>query len=102
MKRLWLWAASAYLVLTAAAASAQTPGIAADRIVIGAFGPISGPVAFLGLAGRDSAALAFKEINAAGGVNGRKIQMQFEDDAHSPCARSRPSRSWWSRTRCSC
>ena len=84
MKRLWLWAASVYLVLAATAASAQTPGVMADRIVIGAFGPISGPVAFLGLAGRDSAALAFKEINAAGGVNGRKIQMQFEDDAHSP------------------
>lgn len=84
MKRLLMWAASAYLVLTATAASAQTPGVTADQILIGAFGPISGPVAFLGLAGRDSAALAFKEINAAGGIHGRKIQMQFEDDAHSP------------------
>ncbi|MGF6350880.1 ABC-type branched-subunit amino acid transport system substrate-binding protein [Variovorax sp. W2I14] len=84
MKRLLLWAASAYLVLTATTASAQTAGVATDHILIGAFGPISGPAAFLGLAGRDGAALAFKEINALGGVNGRKIQMQFEDDAHSP------------------
>ena len=84
MNRLSLWAASAYLVLTATAASAQTSGVATDHFLIGAFGPISGPAAFLGLAGRDGAALAFKEINAVGGVNGRKIQMQFEDDAHSP------------------
>jgi len=84
MTRFLLWAASAYLVLAATAASAQTPGVAADQILVGIVGPISGPVAFLGLAGRDGATLAFKEINAAGGVNGRKIQMQFEDDAHSP------------------
>ena len=82
MKRLLLWAASAYLVLTATAASAQTASVATDQILIGAFGPISGPAAFLGLAGRDGAALAFKEINALGGVNGRKIQMHFEDDAN--------------------
>ncbi len=56
----------------------------ADTIAIGAFGPITGPAAYIGLAGRDGANLAIKEINAAGGINGRKLSMTFEDDGHSP------------------
>jgi branched-chain amino acid transport system substrate-binding protein len=67
-----------------AAAMAQAPGVTPDQILVGGFGPISGPASFIGLAGRDGAALAFKEINASGGVHGRKLQLQFEDDAHSP------------------
>lgn len=65
-------------------ASAQPTGVSADTVTIGAFGPISGPASYIGLAGRDGAALAFKEVNESGGVNGRKIRMIFEDDAHSP------------------
>lgn len=64
--------------------SAQQVGVTADTVAVGAFGPISGPASYIGLAGRDGAALAFKEVNDAGGVNGRKIVMIFEDDAHSP------------------
>lgn len=63
---------------------AQQPGVTADTITIGAFGPITGPAAYIGLAGRDGMILAIKEINAAGGVNGRKLVAVFEDDAHSP------------------
>jgi branched-chain amino acid transport system substrate-binding protein len=65
-------------------AAAQTQGVTADSVTIGAFGPITGPAAYIGLAGRDGMNLAVKEINAAGGVNGRKINVVFEDDAHSP------------------
>ena len=63
---------------------AEEPGITQDSIAIGAFGPITGPAAYIGLAGRDGANLAIKEINAAGGINGRKLSMIFEDDGHSP------------------
>ena len=63
---------------------AEEPGITSDVITIGAFGPITGPAAYIGLAGRDGANLAIKEINAAGGINGRKLSMVFEDDGHSP------------------
>src|SRR6202165_1545470 len=59
-------------------------GVTNDTVTIGAFGPITGPAADIGLAGRDGMMLAVKEINAAGGVNGRKINVVFEDDAHSP------------------
>jgi branched-chain amino acid transport system substrate-binding protein len=72
------------LAATPLAAGAAEQGITADTITIGAFGPITGPAAYIGLAGRDGAAMAIKEINAAGGVNGRKINMLFEDDGHSP------------------
>jgi branched-chain amino acid transport system substrate-binding protein len=74
------------LALAAAplAANAADQGVTADSIAIGAFGPITGPAAYIGLAGRDGAMMAIKEINAAGGVNGRKLNMTFEDDGHSP------------------
>jgi len=65
-------------------ARADEPGVTPDSITIGAFGPITGPAAYIGLAGRDGANLAIKEINAAGGINGRKLSMIFEDDGHSP------------------
>lgn len=75
---------AAVLVAAALPAAAQQQGVGPDNVVIGAFGPITGPAAYIGLAGRDGMNLALKEINAAGGVNGRKITAVFEDDAHSP------------------
>ena len=63
---------------------AEEPGVTSNSITIGAFGPITGPAAYIGLAGRDGANLAIKEINDAGGINGRKLSMIFEDDGHSP------------------
>jgi branched-chain amino acid transport system substrate-binding protein len=73
----------AALAMVPAFASAEQ-GVAEDKITIGAFGPITGPAAYIGLGGRDGLNLALKEINAAGGINGRKLQVIFEDDAHSP------------------
>jgi branched-chain amino acid transport system substrate-binding protein len=72
------------IVLAAVGPAAAENGVTDDRINIGAFGPITGPAAYIGLAGRDGAEMAIKEINAAGGVNGRKLNMIFEDDGHSP------------------
>ncbi len=59
-------------------------GVTKDTILIGAYGPITGPAAYVGLGGRDGAELALQEINDAGGINGRKLQLVFEDDAFSP------------------
>ncbi len=78
-----MWAAAA-LADAPSAGLAQQQGVTADTITIGAYGPITGPAAYIGLAGRDGMKLAIKEINAAGGINGRKINVMFEDDAHSP------------------
>ncbi len=59
-------------------------GITDSTVTIGAYGPITGPAAFLGLGGRAGMELAVKEINEAGGINGRKLAVKFEDDGFSP------------------
>ena len=79
------WAALFIAALLLGSSSARSQqGVTADAIVIGAFGALSGPASFAGLAGRDGAMLAIKEINAAGGIHGRKISAIFEDDGNSP------------------
>jgi branched-chain amino acid transport system substrate-binding protein len=74
---------AAAVVLLPLAAVAE-PGVSDDTITIGAYGPITGPAAFVGLGGRAGMELAVEEINAAGGVNGRQIEVIFEDDGFSP------------------
>jgi branched-chain amino acid transport system substrate-binding protein len=59
-------------------------GVTKDTILIGGFGPITGPAAWIGLGSRDGITLAMKEINNAGGIHGRKLKLVFEDDAASP------------------
>ena len=84
MRRQVLAALGGIAMMAALPSSAQQQGVSADTITIGAHGPITGPAAYIGLAGRDGMLLAAKEINAAGGINGRKIAVVFEDDGHSP------------------
>jgi len=72
------------VILAVARPSFAVDGVTDDTITIGAFGPLTGHGAFIGLAGRDGLNLAVKQINDAGGVNGRKIKLIVEDDAFSP------------------
>src|SRR3989337_4311957 len=65
-------------------AGAQTPGVTDDGVSIGLIGPMTGPASYTGTGLRDGAMLYFEEVNAAGGVNGRKIRILVEDDACSP------------------
>jgi len=51
-----------------------------DTVKIGAIFPLSGAVAFYGNESRDGALLAIEEINAAGGLLGKKIALVAEDD----------------------
>ncbi|HEY5473781.1 MAG TPA: ABC transporter substrate-binding protein, partial [Candidatus Limnocylindrales bacterium] len=53
-------------------------------IKIGFFAPESGFAAADGASAYDSAQLAVKDINAAGGVNGRQLQLVNYDDASDP------------------
>jgi branched-chain amino acid transport system substrate-binding protein len=86
MLKLKLTAALAAIGLSAALAApaGAQDGVTADTIVIGAYGPLTGPAAYIGLGGRDGMALAVKEINDAGGIHGRKLRVVFEDDGFSP------------------
>lgn len=49
-------------------------------IVVGYLGGISGRSSSLGLAGRDGATLAIEELNAAGGIDGRRLVLETADD----------------------
>lgn len=53
-------------------------------LVIGGIGPITGGAALYGIAVQNGAQLAVDEINAAGGVNGMNLELQFQDDEHDP------------------
>lgn len=64
--------------------AAAPQGVTEDEILIGSFGPVTGPASFIGTAARDGMALAFEEINAAGGINGRQLRLVFEGAADAP------------------
>lgn len=53
-----------------------------DVIRIGATGPLTGGAAAYGDAVNKGAQIAVEEINAAGGINGYKIEFRMEDDEH--------------------
>lgn len=61
---------------TAAGGAATGEG----TIKIGGIGPISGSTAIYGQAVKNGAELAVNEINANGGINGAKIEFNFQDD----------------------
>jgi ABC-type branched-subunit amino acid transport system substrate-binding protein len=59
-------------------------GISADKIVLGQAAVFDGPASALGLGMRDGLTAAFAEINAKGGVHGRKLELVTEDDGYEP------------------
>lgn len=63
-------------VRSALAQSAQ--GVTDSEILIGALGQLNGPFAFIGVPGRDNMQLAIDKLNEAGGINGRKLKLLFE------------------------
>jgi branched-chain amino acid transport system substrate-binding protein len=71
----------AFTVSGTFASSAQTAS--KDEIRIGQTLPYSGPVSGFATIGRAQEAF-FAKVNAAGGVNGRKIKFISRDDAYSP------------------
>ena len=74
---------AAFQMMAAAAAgpvlSAPRIARAADDIVVGATVPITGPLAGSGLQYYDSPQMAQDDINKAGGIDGRKLRIMFED-----------------------
>lgn len=71
-------AAAAVLVAASPNAYANSQGVADGEITIGALGALTGATAFIGGPGRDGIQLAVDEINAAGGIEGRKLKLVFE------------------------
>ncbi|MBI2989059.1 MAG: ABC transporter substrate-binding protein [Deltaproteobacteria bacterium] len=57
-----------------------------SEIRIGAILPLTGSAAQWGTPPRDAALLAVEEINSKGGIKGRKIKLEIEDDKCEPTA----------------
>ena len=72
------------LLAVASSLVAATSAQAADDIKVGMSGPFSGGLSLLGQGVRDGVEVAFAEINAGGGVGGRKLQFIAEDDGYEP------------------
>jgi len=63
--------------------TADTNGSSDENVlVISGIGPLTGPAAAYGIAVKNGEQLAVDEINAAGGINGMKLKLEFEDDEH--------------------
>lgn len=60
------------------------PGVFDDRIVFGESAAFEGPAAALGLGMREGILASFNEANAAGGVNGRRLELVSYDDGYEP------------------
>ena len=56
----------------------------AETIKLGAVGPLTGGYANYGLSVQHGAQLAVDEINAAGGVNGKQLELSFQDSQGDP------------------
>jgi branched-chain amino acid transport system substrate-binding protein len=78
MNRLLIAAAATGFGLAATAQAQQ------GTIPIAAIGPMTGQYASFGAQFRAGAEMAVADINAAGGVNGKKLALSIEDDACDP------------------
>jgi len=81
MKVEWRWLGLVLCALLASGASAD-PGVTPTSILIGQSAAFSGPASELGTEMRAGALAYFQAVNAAGGVNGRKIELRSLDDGY--------------------
>ena len=80
-----IWRKPAILVVFAAmAALVSTAALAQESIKIGFFAPITGPAAADGASAQHAVELAVKEVNAAGGIKGKKVELIVYDDRLNP------------------
>lgn len=83
MKKLTSFAAASVMALGfAGAAQAGSQGVSADEVVVGSVNDLSGIFAAVGVPAVNGANLRFDEVNAAGGVHGRKIRFVVEDNGY--------------------
>lgn len=76
------------IALSATPSFAQTKttnqGISATEIVVGTHQDLSGPIKTWGVPVSNGMKMAVDEINAAGGIHGRKIKLVIEDSGYDP------------------
>jgi len=65
-------------------ASAEEEGVTADTILFGQSAALAGPSSALGQGMRHGILAAFEQVNAAGGIHGRKLKLISRDDGYDP------------------
>src|SRR5262244_2208225 len=76
-----LWAAAVAMVLPAFGCG---KGRTTDEIRVGEYSSLTGTTATFGQSTHNAVTMAYEEVNAAGGVLGRKIKVFVEDDQSKP------------------
>jgi branched-chain amino acid transport system substrate-binding protein len=77
------WRSLGAMVAAAIAVAASAdPGVTSNSILIGQSAAFTGPASELGTEMRAGAMAYFQVVNAAGGVNGRKIELRSLDDGY--------------------
>ena len=77
-------AASPTASASGAVGSAPAPGVFNDRILFGQSAAFSGPASELGIGMQLGIEAAFAEVNRAGGVHGRQLELLSVDDTYEP------------------
>lgn len=75
---------SAFLLMGFPWAANAEQGVTNDKIVFGQAAALEGPAAQLGLDMQAGIRAAFEEVNKAGGVKGRKLELISLDDGYEP------------------
>jgi ABC-type branched-subunit amino acid transport system substrate-binding protein len=72
------------LLAAAATVALAAPGLAQEAYVIGLTGALTGPPASTYAPAVEALRIYLERVNAAGGVNGKKIQLILQDDSAEP------------------
>src|SRR5476651_12236 len=78
----YLLAAAAMALASPAVAAEPIRGVTDSEIVIGTYTDLSGVTAMWGVNNSNSWRMVFDQVNAAGGINGRKIKYIVEDNQY--------------------
>jgi len=57
----------------------ETRGVTSNEIIFGMHTDLSGPAATYGVSSSNAVKMRFDEVNASGGIHGRKIKLIVED-----------------------
>src|ERR1700730_16296091 len=77
MKRILL---SSIIVASLLTAFACQPGGGGDKVKIGVFMSLTGSTANFGISSTNGIKMAADEVNAAGGINGKQVEVLVQDD----------------------
>lgn len=74
----------AIITLTLGGALAAEPGVTDTKVILGSVTPVSGPPSLLGKAHMAALRVWEQDVNARGGINGRKVEIRQDDDGYVP------------------